>query len=63
MRINGVKTFAATRCRERDELGDRVTAWLRERPNLELVEYVVTQSSDRAFHCITITLFYFEPQS
>ncbi len=62
-RFNGVKIFSATMAQERDRLGDRITDWLRENPNSEIVDTVVTQSSDEAFHCLVITLFYIEPLS
>jgi hypothetical protein len=55
-----VKVFSATKFAERDLLGDRVTHWLREHPDLEIVDMVVTQSSDAEFHCVTISVFYFE---
>lgn len=55
---NGVKVFSATKAREREALGDRITDWLRANGKVEVVETVVTQSSDREFHCLTITVFY-----
>ena len=58
--FNGVKVFSATKFAERDLLGDRVTRWLREHPELEIVDMIVTQSSDAEFHCVTISVFYFE---
>ena len=59
-RFNGVKIFSATMAQERDRLGERITEWLREHPNYEIVDTVVTQSSDEAFHCLVITVFYRE---
>lgn len=59
MQFNGVKVFSATKARERGALGERVTEWLRKE-DVELVDTVVTQSSDREYHCFTITLFYME---
>jgi hypothetical protein len=56
--FNGVKVFSATKMRDRDELGDRITAWLREHRHLEIVDKVVTLSSDAEFHCLAITIFY-----
>ena len=35
-----------------------VTEWLSSHPKCKPTEFVVTQSSDAAFHCITITVFY-----
>jgi len=56
--FTGVKVFSATKAKEREELGDHVTKWLAEHPNVRPVDKVVTQSSDKEFHCLTITLFY-----
>jgi hypothetical protein len=58
MAFTGVKVFSATKAREREELGENVTRWLRANTNVRIVDKVVTQSSDREFHCLTITLFY-----
>jgi hypothetical protein len=52
-----VKVFSATKAGDRVQLGERVTTWLREHPDLQVIYRVVTQSSDQAFHCIAITLF------
>jgi hypothetical protein len=35
-----------------------VTDWIRSHPDHEIVDKIVTQSSDSEFHCLTITLFY-----
>lgn len=56
--MKGVKTFSATRARERADLGDRVTEWIARHPEWEVYNTVVTQSSDAEFHCLTITIFY-----
>jgi hypothetical protein len=56
--FNGAKVFTATKARDRDELGTNLTRWLSEHPTLRIVDKVVTQSSDREFHCLTITIFY-----
>ena len=58
--FNGIKVFTATKAREREELGEAATQWLREHPQLEIVDKVVTQSSDKEYHCLTVTLFYRE---
>jgi hypothetical protein len=58
--FTGVKVFSTTLARDRDALSDRITAWLREHPDLEIVDKTVTQSSDREFHCLTITFFFRE---
>ncbi len=58
MQLTGAKVFSATKAREREELGEAVTHWLREHPEYEIVDKCVTQSSDCEFHCLTLTLFY-----
>ncbi len=60
--FNAVKIFSATMAQDRDQLGEKVTAWLRAHPGIEVVDTVVTQSSDEAFHCIAITVFYREAE-
>jgi len=59
MGFTGVKVFSATKAREREELGESVTRWMRSN-DVEIVDRVVTQSSDDEFHCLTIVLFYRE---
>jgi len=65
--FNGVKVFAATMVAQRQTLGEQVTAWLEDaqahRPGFQLVDMVVSQSSDEAFHCISICLFFKEDAS
>ena len=58
--FNGVKVFSATMFADRDRLGDRVTDWIAANGHLKVTEMVVTQSSDAAFHCVAITVFYAE---
>ncbi len=60
--FNGVKVFSATMAQERDQLGEKITLWLQAHPGVEIVDKIVTQSSDEAFHCLAITLFYNEPK-
>lgn len=58
MQFDGVKVFSATKAREREMLGDRLTQWIDANPSVQLVDTVVTQSSDHEFHCLTITVFF-----
>lgn len=58
MTVSGVKVFSATKAKEREGLGDQVTTWIRANPDAEIIDKIVTQSSDSEFHCLTITLFY-----
>ena len=54
---NGVKVFSATKAREREMLGERITEWIESMGKIEIVDTTVTQSSDREFHCLTVTVF------
>lgn len=56
--FTGVKVFSTTLARDREVMGENITKWLKENPNIELVDKEVTQSSDKEFHCLTVTLFY-----
>ncbi|MBP9087069.1 MAG: hypothetical protein KBG15_13190 [Kofleriaceae bacterium] len=56
--LAGVKVFSATKAKERELLGDLITDWIRVNPNNEIIDKIVTQSSDSEFHCLTITVFY-----
>lgn len=61
--FNGVKVFSATMVAERQQLGETVTEWIRKNPHLEILDKQITQSSDERFHCLAITLFYYEDLS
>ncbi len=52
-----VMVFSATKARDREVLGERVTDWLHAHRRLRVVDKVIRQSSDSAFHCLSITLF------
>jgi hypothetical protein len=56
--FTGVKVFSATKAKDREELGENVTRWLKSNSDLEVVDRVVCQSSDNEFHCYTLVLFY-----
>lgn len=55
-RIDFVKVFSTTKFRERNQLGHRVTTWLRGRPDVTLVRTTVLLSSDAQYHCLSIVL-------
>ncbi|HWU89084.1 MAG TPA: hypothetical protein VN253_17585 [Kofleriaceae bacterium] len=55
--------FSATMVADRDQLGEKVSAWMQNNPHLKVTDIVVTQSSDEAFHCIAITVFYWQDLS
>jgi hypothetical protein len=54
--ISLFKVFSATKARDRETLGDRVTAWIEANPRIEVLNTVVSLSSDRAFHCLSLVL-------
>ena len=58
--FTGMKIFSTTLARDREQMGDTITRWLHDNQQLEIVDKIVTQSSDKEFHCLTITLFYRE---
>jgi hypothetical protein len=56
--FTGVKVFSATKAKEREELSENVTRWIKSNTDLEIVDRVVRQSSDNEFHCYSLMLFY-----
>ncbi len=60
-KFDAVKVFTATKAREREELGEVINRWIDDNPGIEIVDHVVSQSSDNEFHCLTISLFYRRP--
>lgn len=56
--FEGCKVFSATKARDRDGLGERITEWMKEHPEYEIVDRDVLQSSDSEFHCLSIVLWY-----
>ena len=60
VQFSGMKIFSTTLARDREQMGDTITRWLQENQQVEIVDKIVTQSSDKEFHCLTITLFYRE---
>ena len=58
--FNGAKVFSATMAQDREFLGDKVTAWIQSNPRRQIVDTIVTLSSDSAFHCLAITVFFWE---
>ena len=58
IQFTGVKIFSTTLARDREMMGETITRWIKDNPQADIVDKVVTQSSDKEFHCLTITLFY-----
>jgi hypothetical protein len=61
--FNSAKVFSATMMNDRGKLGETITYWIDENPAFEITEIVVTQSSDEAFHCLAMTVFFFDPNA
>jgi hypothetical protein len=58
---NGVKVFSTTKFREREMLGETISDWIHAHPEYEILDRKVMQSSDNEFHCLSIILFYHNP--
>lgn len=54
----GVEIFSATMHKERQTLGEWITRWLEANPQVKFTNKTVTQSSDNAFHCLTVVIVY-----
>ncbi len=61
-RFNGVKVFSATMAQERENLGEKITKWIADNSHRQIVDTIVTQSSDEAFHCLAITVFFWQEE-
>ena len=46
--FSGAKVFFATKARDRECLGEKITDWIRANPAYRIVSKTVTQSSDSA---------------
>jgi len=60
--FDSVKVFSATMFHDRQQLGEQVTGWIAERPEIEIADIVVRQSSDASFHMIAIVVFFRTPR-
>jgi hypothetical protein len=56
--FDSIKVFSTTLARDREAMGETITRWIKDNPGIEIVDRSVTQSSDKEFHCLTITIFY-----
>ena len=55
-KVSVVKVFTATRARDRESLGEAVTAWIAHNPDVRILKTFVMLSSDSEFHCLSIVL-------
>lgn len=63
--FDDVKVFCATVPSRRQSLGEEVARWLEDahqQPNFQVLDIVVRQSSDAAFHCLSIVIFFSRAQ-
>jgi hypothetical protein len=58
MDFDGMILFSASKHEERNKLGEAVTEWRKRNASLVVLETQTLQSSDNAFHCVTIAIFY-----
>ena len=58
MNFDGVKVFTATKHKEREGLGEKLTKWLNDNEGVGVTDVEVRQSSDSEFHCLSIVVFY-----
>lgn len=58
-KFDGLQVFSATMHQDRAVLGEKVTAWIADnKDRIDIVDYEVHQSSDEAFHCVTIIVYF-----
>lgn len=57
-KFSGVKVFSATMHRDRAQLGETMTRWISDHPDIAIVSIVMTQSSDSDYHCLSAVVFY-----
>jgi len=55
-KITRVKVFSATRAKDRERLGEVVTAWIADNSDVRVLQAIVNLSSDSEFHCLSIVL-------
>lgn len=55
-KVNVVKVFTTTKARDRESLGEVITAWIARNPDVRILKTVVALSSDSAFHCLSIVV-------
>lgn len=56
-KYRSVVVFSATKMNDRESLGQKVSTWIASMKP-EIVETVVSQSSDSEFHCLSIVIFF-----
>lgn len=56
--FDSVRVFTSSMHHVRAVLGDHVSGWIAEHPHDRVTEIAVMQSSDSAYHCYSIIVFY-----
>jgi hypothetical protein len=55
--VNLVKVFSATKAKDRESIGERVTDWIATHRDARILKTSVSLSSDANFHCLSIVMF------
>lgn len=56
--FTGCKVFSTTMVRDRAVMGEAITQWIADHPELEVVDRTALQSSDNEYHCLSIVLWF-----
>jgi len=56
--FDGVEIWSMTKPTERQQLGRHITSWLCANKHCSVVDVQISQSSDNAYHCVTVFLFW-----
>jgi len=54
--INLVKVFSVAEVSVHKELGERVTSWIAQNPEVKILRTFVSLTSDSRFHCLSMVL-------
>ena len=58
VQFTGMKIFSTTLARDREQMGDNITRWLHDNPQLEMVDKIITQMhSDGTLSAISTQWF------
>lgn len=60
--VTGCRVFSSTRSSDRMTMGERISEWMVSHPDIQIVDIRVVQSSDDAYHCLSIVILW-KPRS
>lgn len=58
MDFDGMVIFSETKHTDRHNMSEEVTAWRQRNASATITDIRTMQSSDNAFHCVTVIIFY-----